>query len=268
MDQDLSLMKQLLKLNDKIEEIKTQVIYRNRNEAFSTSSMSTSEISDSEYSDTDDSRIDIYNASTGTHKLKTLKSLNHLGKAHVRHPEEVDSEAETANGSNDVSFGHEPKLIERSGSDVIVYRKKHRKKHRSKSHRNSGDETETQTEESDTEGSISDTESSCDSGSTKMAPSDGDDNLDDVIDAPDSGIQSPTPEKAVEPPKPRKGGISQNSSFLNFHKTNGTRYLNPLAGNVLTHQGHNISLEKYFIPQGLVYLKHANADNVFCQFTK
>ncbi|WAR24320.1 hypothetical protein MAR_037989 [Mya arenaria] len=272
MEQDLSLMSQMLKLNDKIEDIKAHVSYRNRLDAFG-SSMSTSEVSDSEYSDTEESRLDLYNASTGSYRMKTLKSLNHISNASLHPPELGEGDKKGTDGVMEESG--KLKKLARAGSDIIVYRKKVRKgKKRERNRRNTEDEESNESggESEDSICQSSDTEStlSCNSDSTKAAKSDQEDSDECFVDdTPDSGIQSPKPEQTTaEPLKPRKGGVSHNSCFLNFHKSNGARSVNPLSNDMLTLQGHNISLEKYYVPQGLVYLKHANAENVFCQFTK
>jgi len=274
MEQDVSLMSQMLKLNDKIEEFKahaSNLQYRNCRQGFG-SSVSMIEASDSEFSDTDDSRLDIFNASTGSYHIKKLKTLHYMESSRLRPSEVTEEDSEATEVETDVE---EPRKLARAGSDIIVYRKKRKqRKHRKEKKASeaedgsgeSGSESDTSVAQStDTESTLSGN-----SDSTKAAGSDRDDDaFDEEEDVPDSGIQShKTTQQPHEPPKPRKGGISQNTNFFNFLKANGARTGNPLSGPMLTQQGHNISLEKYFVPQGLVYLKHANAENVFCQFTK
>lgn len=250
MDQDLSLMSQLLKLNDKIEEVKTHVLYRKNNEAFSQSScyLSNSEISDSEFEDNDDSRMDI------SHSMNSF--ANHFAKSPNPEPEEKEVVL---------------RRITPAESDIIIYRKKARKGKRRRLTNQSRSGTDTDDDsaaESDSDsGSHSDTEStlSCNSCTQNSEHnSDNPDNSEDTFEA-DKKTDNKTVETKDEPPKKVKGGVSQNRRFLSFLKKNG----NTLPGKspLLTLQGHNVPLDKYFVPQGLVYLKHSNSDNVFCQFS-
>ena len=257
MDQDLSLMSQLLKLNDKIEEVKTHVAYRQQRESFSSQSscyLSGSEISDSEFEDNDDSRLDL------------SKSAKDFKLQSIGLPPEPKPQKEVV-----------LRRLEPADSRIIVYKKKKsrngkRRTRKSVSRPETDEDSMEESGESD-EGdsdSLSGTESTLSHSSSTINGSDPDqsgDNTDQASEAPDSGIQSPkAPE---EPPKPKKGGISQNRRFLNFHKKNGNFSKSILTGlNVLTMQGHNVPLDKYYVPQGLVYLKQEKSDNVFCQFTK
>lgn len=249
MDQDLSLMSQMLNLNDKIEDFKSRVTYQRQNEFLSQSSWSMSEISDSECSDADDSKFDIYNASTGTYTVKTLKYL------------------EKQNQENTPPF--ETKIERKSvpaDGDIIVYRKKGCRG--LKRNQNNSREDDVATDNSDEEADdtlsetdtiLSDEESECSDDS--VLENGADEN------AGEADVTSKKEESSTEQPKTRKGGISNNTSFAKFHQTTVGRNVNPLTTALLNGQGHNISLEKYFVPQGLVYVKHANATNVFCQFT-
>lgn len=253
MDQDLSLMSQLLKLNDKIEEVKTHVAYRQRQEIYSSQSscyLSNNEMSDSEFEDNDDSRIDL------SESIKTFT------------PQDLKIVKE-AKPQNEIVL----RRLEPSDSQIIVYRQKKvrkgkRRGSQSKLNQSISDTEEGTTDESDVSDdgsdSLSDTEStlSNNSGSTLHGSIKSDD-----ADGTDSGIQSPNQSK--EPPKPKKGGISQNRQFLSFHKKNGNFTKSILTGlNVITMQGHNVPLDKYYVPPGLVYLKQEKSENVFCQFTK
>ncbi|XP_060559554.1 extracellular matrix-binding protein ebh-like [Ruditapes philippinarum] len=255
MDQDLSLMSQLLKLNDKIEEVKTHVAYRQQRESFTSQSscyLSGSEMSDSEFEDNDDSRFDL------------SKSAKDFKLPAIRLPQEAEPQKEVV-----------LRRLEPADSRIIVYKKKKSRngKRRTKKSISRPETDEDSMEESgeseeDDNDSLSGTESTLSHSSSTINGSDqSGDNADQTSDAPDSGIQSPkAPE---EPPKPKKGGISQNRRFLNFHKKNGNFSKSILTGlNVLTMQGHNVPLDKYYVPQGLVYLKQEKSENVFCQFTK
>lgn len=249
MDQDLSLMAQLLKLNDKIEEIKSRIVSQRQSEALSRSSWSVNEISDSEYSDTDDTRIDLYNASTGTRTIKSLKSLYR-----------------NANGENDESKEQMRKATPEEGDIIHVYRKKHRKGRRRKysvSRKEHAAADDTDVVDTAGSGSDSETDSTLSGDSDCSVESVLESNNTEVDDAEGKSEQ----QKPADPPLPRVGGISKNLCFAKFHETNGTRNIDTVKSRVLTVQGHNIPLDKYFVPQGLVYLKHANAENVFCQFT-
>ncbi|KAL4235900.1 hypothetical protein ACF0H5_004290 [Mactra antiquata] len=241
MDQDLSLMSQLLKLNDKIEEVKSHVLYRKNNETCSQSScyLSNSEISDSEIDDNDDSRIDL-SQSTSSFDAKP-------------EPEVV------------------LRKISPADSDIIIYRKKTRrgKRRRLTDHSKSGTDDEDTGEESDTSytSSHSDTEStlSCNSNANNEdSGTDKESKTDDTFD--EETKPNKDSDKPDEPPKQVEGGVSQNRRFLSFLKKNGNAAL-PGKNPLLTLQGHNVPLDKYFVPQGLVYLKHSNSDNVFCQFS-
>lgn len=245
----MSLMSQLLKLNDKIEEIKSRVMFQRQSEALSRSSWSVNEISDSEYSDTDDNRIDFYNASTGSHTIKSLKSLslNSNDNTESSHSQEEQKR----------------KVTPDEGDIIYVYRKKHRKGRRRKYSMSRKQNAETD------DNSFSDTGSTSDTDRTLSGDSDCslDSVLENIETEVDDANDKTKSQKLTEPPKPRVGGISKNICFAKFHETNGSRNLDTLSSQMLTVQGHNIPLDKYYVPQGLVYLKHANAENVFCQFT-
>lgn len=257
MDQDLSLMSQLLKLNDKIEEVKTHVAYRQRQETYSSQStcyLSNSEMSDSEFEDNDDSRIDL-SESIRNFRPQDLKTV------------------QEAKPQNEIVL----RRLEPTDSQIIIYKKKKvrktkRRGSQSKLNPSRSDTEQGTTDESDVsdEGSdsLSDTEStlSNNSGSTLNGSIKSDD-VEQNADVTDSGIQSP--KQSEDPPKPKKGGISQNRQFLSFHKKNGNFTKSILTGlNVITMQGHNVPLDKYYVPPGLVYLKQEKSENVFCQFTK
>lgn len=250
MDQDLSLMSQMLKLNDKIEDFKSRVAYQRQNEFLGQSSWSMSEISDSECSDADDSKLDIYNASTGTYTVKTLKYLIKQNQEN-KPPFEKKTEC---------------KSVPDEG-DIIVYRKKGcrcLKRNQSISRdddvpTDNSDNEEADDTLSETDTILSGEESECSDDSVLEKGADE--------NAGEADVTSKKEEASTEQPKTRKGGISNNTSFAKFHQTTVGRNVNPLTTPLLNGQGHNISLEKYFVPQGLVYVKHANATNVFCQFT-
>ncbi|XP_045158891.2 dentin sialophosphoprotein-like [Mercenaria mercenaria] len=254
MDQDLSLMSQLLKLNDKIEEVKTHVAYRQQQQSFNSQSscyLSGSEMSDSEFEDNDDSRLDL-SQSVRDFKIQAVESLP-----------EPKPEKEIV-----------LRRMAPADSRIIVYKKKKtrtgkRRARKSQSRPETEDDSTDGSQESDQceSDSMSDTESTLSQSSTIYGSDHSGDNADQTSDTVDSGIQSP--KQPEEPPKPKKGGISQNRRFLNFHKKNGNFSKSVLTGlNVLTMQGHNVPLDKYFVPQGLVYLKQEKSENVFCQFTK
>jgi hypothetical protein len=209
-------------------------------------------MSDSEFEDNDDSRFDL------------SKSAKDFKLPAVGLPQEVEPQKEVV-----------LRRLEPADSRIIVYKKKKSRngKRRAKKSVSRPETDEDSMEESgeseeDDNDSLSGTESTLSHSSSTINGSDqSGDNADQTSDAPDSGIQSP---KALEePPTPKKGGISQNRRFLNFHKKNGNFSKSILTGlNVLTMQGHNVPLDKYYVPQGLVYLKQEKSENVFCQFTK
>lgn len=248
MDQDLSLMSQLLKLNDKIEEVKSQVAYRTRPEAYD-SSQSTFETSDSEFEENDESRLDL-SRSTSDFKLQ--------GTRDKQEPEEPKKEIVLQRLSS-------------ADSRIIVYNKKsHRKKRRRRTRSRVGTDDESSedaTHGDEDSGSETDTESTLSdySGTTIGSNHSGGEERNNV----DSGIQSPKErDKPPEVRKPVVGGVSQNRKFLKFLKNNGNFNTDSGLNTVLAKQGHNIPVEKFFVPQGLVYLKHTNSENVFCQFSK
>lgn len=255
MDQDLSLMSQLLKLNDKIEEVKTHVAYRHHQELNSSqgsSYFSNSDLSDSEFEEYDDSRLDLSESARNldlSQSARDFKTQTHVDSQSVK--EVVLRRMESAD------------------SRIIVYKKKKARKTKRHAKKNQS-QLETEGDTSDECSDTDDTEStlSYNSGSTINGSSDSDGGEHSPDDNIDSGIQSP---KSQEEPKPPvKGGVSQNRRFLNFHKKNSNLTKSTLIGlnSMMTMQGHNISLEKYYVPPGLVYLKQEQSDSVFCQFTK
>lgn len=255
MDQDLSLMSQLLKLNDKIEEVKTHVAYRQQQELNSSqgsSYFSNSELSDSEFEEYDDSRLDLSESARNLDLSQSARDFKSQTNVESEPVKEVVL-----------------RRMESADSRIIVYKKKKVRKTKRRAKKGQS-QLETENDTSDECDDTDDTEStlSYNSGSTINGSSNSDGAVQTSDDNIDSGIQSPkTPE---EPKPPVKGGISQNRRFLNFHKKNSNFTKSTLTGlnSMMTMQGHNISLEKYYVPPGLVYLKQEQSDSVFCQFTK
>ena len=262
MDQDLSLMSQLLTLNDKIEEIKSRVKLQRQSECLGIKSWSVNEISDSETSDTDDSRIDFYNASTGSCITKSFKSLD-----------SKDSDAKAR-----ITFKNVHRKITPEEDDIIhvKYRKKPRKARRrkcsiSRQESASADDssafsdTDDDVIHSDTDSTLSGISDSSVESVLENATADDDENNDNEDD---ENTVSPEKPEEEEPLIPRVGGISHNQCFAKFLETNAGKTIDTKStSQALTGHGHNIPLGKYYVPQGLVYLKLANAENVFCQFT-
>ena len=267
MDQDLSLMSQLLTLNDKIEEIKNHV--RNSAESFSQSLyLSSGDVTDNEFSDLEESGIfnrDFSVRRDSAASNTALQNASRDSSGTVTPEPEIDQ--------RDIK----PRKMEPSEREIIVYRKKKsRKKDRTGKVRSrnssSAEDSVTTDEESEdvsdeNDGSQSDTDSTISCNSSNSASDLTEIDTKAKIEKSDSGIQSPAETKAPEVTKPVRGGVSRNRFFLKFHKKNGVSDATSGKNSVLTLQGHHIPLEKYYIPQGLVYLKHTESDNVFCQFS-